>query len=71
MRNFILFQRGTGHTGRFYYREYYEEKGMFENEVYPGIKELLRVLTKQGDSLSRCHLKPEIYAKKKFSIIIN
>ena len=47
-----------------YYREYYEEKGMFENEVYPGIKQLLRDLTKQGVLCLVATSKPEIYAKK-------
>ena len=47
-----------------YYREYYEEKGMFENEVYPGIKQLLRDLIKQGVLCLVATSKPEIYAKK-------
>jgi len=31
-----------------YYREYYNAKGMFENAVYPGIKELLKNLGASG-----------------------
>ena len=45
---FYSFSREQAMQAVSYYREYYEEKGMFENEVYPGIKQLLRDLTKQG-----------------------
>src|SRR5689334_3798488 len=30
-----------------YYREYFVEKGMYENEIYSGMKELLEHLTAQ------------------------
>ena len=33
------------------YREYFEDKGMFENAVYPGIPELLDGLRKDGYKL--------------------
>ena len=33
-----------------YYREYYRETGVFENEVYSGIRELLETLKKMGKS---------------------
>lgn len=61
---FYSFSREQAIQAVSYYREYYEEKGMFENEVYPGIKELLRVLTKQGILCLVATSKPEIYAKK-------
>ena len=41
---FYSFSREQAMQAVSYYREYYEEKGMFENEVYPGIKQLLRDL---------------------------
>ncbi len=44
-----------------YYREYYSAKGMFENEVYPGIPELLAQLQKRGDILIVATAKPEEY----------
>lgn len=61
---FYSFSREQAMQAVSYYREYYEEKGMFENEVYPGIKELLRDLTKQGVLCLVATSKPEIYAKK-------
>ena len=41
------------------YREYFEEKGMFENAVYPGIPELLAELKKDGYKLYVATSKPE------------
>ena len=61
---FYSFSREQAMQAVSYYREYYEEKGMFENEVYPGIKQLLRDLTKQGVLCLVATSKPEIYAKK-------
>ena len=49
---FYSFSREQAMQAVSYYREYYEEKGMFENEVYQGV--LCLVATS----------KPEIYAKK-------
>jgi phosphoglycolate phosphatase len=34
-----------------YYREYFSEKGIFENKVYPGIPELLDTLISRGKTL--------------------
>jgi len=47
------------------YREYFEERGMFENSVYPGIPELLAKLKAQGKKIVLATSKPE-----KYSIII-
>lgn len=47
-----------------YYREYYEEIGMFENKIYTGIVEVLTSLQKAGCQLYIATSKPEIYAKK-------
>ena len=46
------------------YREYFEEKGMFENAVYPGIPELLAGLKKDGYKLYVATSKPEPYSVK-------
>lgn len=46
------------------YREYFEEKGMFENAVYPGIPELLDGLKKDGYKLYVATSKPEVYSKQ-------
>ena len=47
-----------------YYREYFAEKGLFENEVYDGIADMLQYLKKQGKRLVVATSKPEVYAKK-------
>lgn len=45
-----------------FYREYYAEKGIFENAVIAGIPELLRALQKEGCSLFVATSKPEPFA---------
>lgn len=44
------------------YREYYSEKGIFENEVYCGIPGLLSELKKQGRRIIMATSKPECFA---------
>lgn len=46
------------------YREYYSEKGLFENEVYDGIEPLLQGLQKQGKQLVVATSKPEVLSKR-------
>lgn len=46
------------------YREYYKEKGIFENEVYDGIPKLLEALSKKGKRLIVATSKPEAFAIK-------
>lgn len=47
-----------------YYREYYSQKGIFENRLYSGIKELLKVLNKSGKKVILATSKPEKFAKE-------
>lgn len=47
-----------------YYREYFTPHGIFENEVYDGIPELLKYLKEQGKTLIVATSKPEPFAKK-------
>jgi phosphoglycolate phosphatase len=47
-----------------YYREYFTEKGMFENTVYPGIKQTLSRLKESGAALFVATSKPEPFAKQ-------
>lgn len=47
-----------------YYREYFEEAGMFENEVYHGVPELLEKLNKKDKRIILATSKPEPYARK-------
>lgn len=44
------------------YREYFAEKGLFENEVYPGIPELLSELKQSGKKLIVATSKPEDFS---------
>lgn len=45
------------------YREYYTEKGIFENSVYDGVIESLEALKKAGKTLVIATSKPEKFAK--------
>lgn len=45
-----------------YYREYFKKQGLYENEVYEGIPELLIQLKEQGKSLIVATSKPEAFA---------
>lgn len=47
-----------------YYREYYQEKGLYENHLYQGILAVLTDLKQAGYSLYIATSKPEIYAKQ-------
>lgn len=48
--------------GMRYYREYFAEKGMFENQVYSGIPEVLEELNRKGYHLAVATSKPEVYS---------
>ena len=47
-----------------YYREYFVPKGMFENEVYPGITEMLGRFVEAGFTLIVATSKPTAFAKQ-------
>lgn len=47
-----------------FFREYYADKGWHENELYPGIKEVLKDLKNQGKTLLVATSKPEFFAKQ-------
>lgn len=46
------------------FRVYFKEKGMFENQLYPGIVPLLEELKAAGKTLVIATSKPEIFAKQ-------
>ena len=46
------------------YREYYTEKGIFENSVYEGLEESLTILKQHGKKLAVATSKPEQFAKQ-------
>jgi phosphoglycolate phosphatase len=47
-----------------YYREYYREKGIYENFVYDGFENLLKALKENGYLLIVATSKPEVFAKQ-------
>lgn len=47
-----------------YYREYYAVKGIYENDLYPGIPELLSKLRDQDKDMYIATTKPTIFAKE-------
>ena len=47
-----------------YYREYFREKGIFQNQVYPDIEELLKALADANKTLLVATSKPQVFAVK-------
>ena len=47
-----------------YYREYFRETGLFENEVYDGVEDLLASLRSAGKRVILATSKPEIFARR-------
>ncbi|MCJ8012184.1 HAD family hydrolase [Paenibacillus sp. KQZ6P-2] len=47
-----------------YYRERFKETGMFENEIYPGIIELLTLLKEHQNELVVATSKPTVFSEK-------
>jgi len=46
------------------FREYYSVYGWWDNEIYPGVKEMLERLKRAGKKIILATSKPEIFAKK-------
>lgn len=68
---FCGFSRDKATLAVKYYREYFAEKGIFENRVYDGIFELLTKLKEHGKRLIVATSKPQQFAErilKKFNL---
>lgn len=63
-KNFYGFTEEQSQLGIKYYREYYSVKGLFENQIYDGMEQLLENLYNQGKTLVVATSKPETYAVK-------
>ena len=63
MREFGFSKEKADEAVRFY-REYYPEKGIFEQTIYPGIPEALGALRDAGRHLFLATSKPEPFAKR-------
>lgn len=46
------------------YREYFSDKGLYENKVYEGMEDFLQALIDDGMNLYVCTSKPYVFAKK-------
>ena len=58
------FTEEESHKAVEYYREYYRDKGIFENKLYSGIEECLKKLKEAGKTVLVATSKPEIFANK-------
>ena len=56
------FSKERAHRAVEEYREYFRERGIFENRVYDGVPKLLTSLTAQGKKLVLATSKPELFA---------
>ena len=59
---FYGFSRADAERAVKIYRAYFSDKGLFENEVYPGIPEALETLKRAGKKLYVATAKPEVFA---------
>ncbi len=64
MMQFYGTSREEAERGVVYYREYYAEKGIFENTVYNGVEEMLGQLKRAGRTVALATSKPENYARR-------
>ena len=46
------------------YREYFKDIGIFENKVYDGVEDLLKLLKENGKTIILATSKPEVFAKR-------
>ncbi|EHJ51633.1 HAD hydrolase-like protein [Streptococcus macacae] len=60
--HFYQFSRADSLKAVAFYRDYFRHKGIYENEVYQGIPQLLEKLKKQGKKLLVATSKPEEFA---------
>jgi len=63
-RDFYNLDEVTARQAVDYYREYYQDQGIYENELYPGIDKLLASLKEEGRRLAVATSKPTFFAEK-------
>ena len=67
LRSFEVYANATPEEAQTllgYYRERFSSVGLFENEVYPGIPELLRDLKEHGARLAVATGKPTVFSRQ-------
>ena len=62
-KNFYDFDDEKAELGIAKFREYYTDKGIYENKVYDGVEETLKILKDNGKKLIIATSKPEVHAK--------
>ena len=62
--NYYGMDQETAAQAVVYYRERYTDKGIFENELYPKIPQLLEILQINDKILGVASSKPEVYVKQ-------
>ena len=62
--NYYGFSKEESKTAVEYYREYYRDKGIFENFIYDGFEDLLKILKGNSKTLIVATSKPEVFAKQ-------
>lgn len=63
-REFYGFDEEKANIGVKFYREYFSDKGIFENTVYDGIESLLKALKAANKKIILATSKPEIFAER-------
>ena len=63
-RDFYGFSEEESRLALKYYREYFAETGIFENDLYPGVPEMLEGLKAAGIQVGLATSKPEPYAQR-------
>src|SRR5690349_2899327 len=58
------FDEATARRAVGYYREYFAERGMFENAIYEGVPQLLQALREAGRALAIVTTKPAFFAEQ-------
>lgn len=58
------FSRGEALQAVEYYREYYRDKGIYENVVYDGVEDMLKSLCESGKKIILATSKPEVFARE-------
>ena len=61
---FYGFSRDEAMQAVEYYREYYRDKGIYENVVYDGVEDLLKTLFENGKKIILATSKPEVFARE-------
>lgn len=63
-KEFYSFDCATANKAVEYFRAYFSTKGIYENQIYPNITELLAELKEKGKILAVATSKPTVFAEK-------